>query len=513
MSESLGLDYLWSRKTRIGKMHGADRRRRRGGSRRRRAMWSQNVPEDACCLKVSALAAETYRALCRGSGTWRANAERLARVLPQAAEMLADVFFAFYDASAALRADVSTDASRSFAMLAAFMLTPEFRRTRERTRGDGILSALLALQVVEAFAVPPEDDRNRKGLRRFGLLGRTLGQEEAPRAPGRSAREHREEALLQYRASRAAKQAEQGLRSILGVREAWGILPGEKGVHALDDVYRLVEEVHGLKAWDELTEVLSRFRRLLGAVSEGDRAERRPGFDFVAGYTLGRELGRLAPEEAVRIADPETEPLFQEAYEHRRLLELDFRGRSLRRPGPLICCMDTSASMNTPAALGRERFLWCKGIGLALLGRAREERRPYLGICFSSESELEAFSFAPGGFRPEAAVDMARCDFNGGTHFERPLLYALETAEGYASGERGADLVFVADGEAPVGLKFLAEFSRRKREAGLRLISVFIDGFNKELARISDAAILVDSRRLDSWDAAVQEVGRRTCRR
>lgn len=322
-------------------------------------------------------------------------------------------------------------------------------------------------------------------------------------------------AAARFAARGAAKEAECALDTLTAVRDGWGILPGEKGVHAVDDVFGLVDAVKSLEGWDQLTDALRRFKRLLGSSPARARRRRRhPGMERIAGYTWGRQLERLAPEEAARMADPDTEALFDEAYEHCRLLQLDGRGHVLERQGPVICCMDTSASMNAPAALGRERFLWCKGVGLALLDYAKRERRPYLGLCFSSESDLQAFSFPAGKYRPEEAIALARCDFNGGTHFERPLAHALEAARsGQWAGANNADLVFVADGEASIGSAFAAGFARQKSAAGLRMITVFIDGFNEPLAALSDATFCVDSGRVDSWEAAVRAVGARLARR
>ena len=124
----------------------------------------------------------------------------------------------------------------------------------------------------------------------------------------------------------------------------------------------------------------------------------------IAGYTWGRELDRMAPEEAVRLTDPLTSGLFYEAYEHRRLLQHDVKGESRRSRGPIICCMDTSASMNSLAALERERFLCVRGLGLALLQVADTQGRPYLGLCFSSEPNSKN-----SPFRQERSPRSSRC--------------------------------------------------------------------------------------------------------
>lgn len=225
------------------------------------------------------------------------------------------------------------------------------------------------------------------------------------------------------------------------------------------------------------------------------------------GYTWGRDLNQAAPEEAVRLVEPIMEDLFVEAYEQRRLLQLAYDDNARRRSGPIVCCMDTSASMNTSAALEWERFLWCKGMGLALLDLARREGRSFLGICFSGEHNVEQFVVTVGGYLPEIAVEMAQCDFNGGTHFERPLQLSVEHIQTHK--EKDADLIMITDGEASLKNSFIEEFRRQKVSLGIRLYTVFIDGTHGGLRGISDATFTVRSDRVDSWESAVTEIGRR----
>lgn len=469
------------------------------------------------CIKANEASVLVLQSLRHHSLRWQEAEARLAAFAPHIAAFLQDLFYAFYDPDPQLNTDVNPTEAWGFALLAALMALREFIEFKERMQGDVIACASAALYFAHSLAdaladsEAPSSKSVRQRLLRVLPRRRPIGQE--PVAAGHPLPQ--DEASIRFLVGRSLRRARAALAHDENLRQAWGVHPGARGVHAFDDVWSLLDEVRSLPGFAELTDALGRFQGLLKP-SLPRRHKRRGevGRRRIAGYTRGRELERVVPEELVRLTDPVMADLFREAYDHRRLTLFDYTGEEPHNCGPLICCMDTSASMNQPAALGRERFVWCKGLGLALFDFAHKSQRPYLGLCFSSESELEAFAAPAGSFDPRLALAMAKCDFNGGTHFERPLRHALAYAQGNtpvkAKGAKaaGADLVFVADGEASLGSAFLREFLREKAAARLRLFTVLIDGSHDGLAALSDAVFTVRSDRLDSWEAAVLSVGR-----
>lgn len=470
------------------------------------------------CIRASDSAALVFEQLRARSQRWQQEEARLNHDAPGIAPLLPDLFYAFYDPDAELNAEVDPREAWGFSLLATLIASREFTQLKAKVQGDLIACASLALHLARSLAGALGQGRaasSRKALRQRLLL--TLATRRSRRhALDEEGHLPQGEAGLRFLVGRSLQEAREALEHDQRLRKAWGVWPGARGLHAFDDVWSLLGEVRSLAGFAELTEALQRFQDLLQQVSPRQRRRQGDAGRYrVAGYTQGRELDRAVPEELVRLADPLMSHLFCEAYDHKRLTLYDYKGEKLERSGPLICCMDTSASMNQPAALGRERFVWCKGIGLALLDFAHQNQRPFLGLCFSSEAELEVFVRPPGPFDPRLALEMARCDFNGGTHFERPLRHALEYARGFgpagAKGRKaaGADVVFIADGEASLSSAFVREFLREKAAARLRLFTVLIDGFHEGLATLSDAVFTVRADRLDSWEGAVRSVGRR----
>lgn len=484
------------------------------------------------CIKGAWTAREACALLRQTSHVWQEAQTKLERLSPLAVPLLEDLFVALFDPAAELNPAIEPAYSANFTFLAALMLSQEFKRLRDATRADAIASAGAALRIMESLkeqaeAAEPVDAKGVVQRIRLALLG--CGRK-APSRNGLGLQTTIDEAELRLRANQCVRRAQADHSVDRAVRAAWGVTPGVRSAHAFDDVWRLLEEIRGLDGFQELTDALERFRRVLKPLASR-RSGRRgwEGVSRIAGYTWGRNLDRVAAEEMVRLMDPEMSGLFYEAYDHRRLLQHDVRGERKGAAGPVICCMDVSASMNTLAALERERFLWCKGLGLALLDFSRQVGRSFLGLCFSSEADLEEFAFPVGDFSPQRAVDMAKCDFNGGTHFERPLRHALERVEGIGASETkgdaktiphgaarggfasayGADVIFIADGEASLRTAFIEEFHRRKAQHRVRLFTVFIDGHHPGLAALSDAVFIVRSHRIDSWEEVATGLGRK----
>lgn len=459
---------------------------------------------DGRCVMASPSCRGTLEALRAESATWHEAEEKLARIVPQAPWLLQDLFCLLYEPGAPLNPEVDPAFHWNFRVVAGLLTDPDLQRLQSRTAGDPVEASLAALHLAEevtseALLTAAERKQMRRawqGRTVLSLLPIGLG------APS-------QEADMLIPLSRALRRTASRLEADGALRSTWGIHPGSCSFHELDDVARLLAAVRALPGFQELTEAVERFRHALGRRRGATR--RRPGpvgRARVAGYTLGGDLGYAAPEEMVKLTDRRLEGLFYEAYEHRRLLQHWYVGHGQRHRGPLVCCMDVSRSMNTPAALGWERFLWAKAIGLTLLDVARKADRPFMGVCFSSETELTTFPVPAGAERdPGVAVAMAGCDFNGGTRFEGPLERALEFME--AEGAREGHVVFITDGEAPLPAPFRERFRHSKARLGAELLTVFIDGGHDGLASLSDRVFHVRSEQAASWERALLSVADR----
>ena len=177
-------------------------------------------------------------------------------------------------------------------------------------------------------------------------------------------------------------------------------------------------------------------------------ASRRAGaWSAWSGWETGSDLERVIPEETARLGRSRLAALVRGGVRAPAAAANPLRRRGRGPTGPIVCCMDVSRSMNTPAALGRERFLWAKAVALALLDLARRTRRPSWACVLPASTSWRRLSSPPAAAAPETAAAMAACDFDGGTHFQAPLEHALRHLE-QAAGRGGGHIVFITDGEA-----------------------------------------------------------------
>lgn len=445
------------------------------------------------------------RAVCGAlrsqSETWAAGARQLAQSSPTAAVLLEELFCALYGDRAELNPDTAPEFHQPFGVLAQLLPLADFQRLRELTAGDAVAAAMAAWRLAEVLAVAGAAEQNRR-RRWFRLPARSADDARPRDAEGRAGREAAVPPL--YSVIRAVRDVRGMAEADQRLRRVWGIGRGRRGIHHLDDVWRTVEDVRTLPDFAVLTDAVEQFRDLLGSALHSRRQRPGRGVQRLTGWEAGADLERVIPEESVRLSDPDLQPLFVEAFEHRRLLQIRYEGEDRGPSGPIVCCMDVSRSMNTPAALGRERFLWAKAVGLALSDFARRTGRPFIGLCFASEHELEAFELPPDRRRPETAIAMAACDFDGGTHFQTPLEKALQYIE---KADGRGHIVFITDGQAALPERFRRRFLHAKARLHAQLLTVFIDGRHQDLAALSDRVFELAPHRLASWETTVAGLG------
>lgn len=453
-------------------------------------------------VRIDVRTKQVYESLRGHSQAWTARERQLAERFPPALLLLEDLFCVLYAPGAKLDPETAPEFSWQFKTLASLWPLADFQKLREQTAHDAVAAAMAAWRLTDRLAqeaLANSAVARRRWLRFPWVKERERGENDA------AGQERQRLAAPAYAVVRAVQDVRGMADGDAALRRVWGIGPGKRSVHDVDDVWRLIEDVRALPDFDVLTEALEQFRRLLDPTVR--RRQRRGGRGVVrlVGWEWGADPERAIAEEMARLADPDMQYLFFEAYEHRRLLQTRYEDDDSGPTGPIVCCVDVSRSMNTPAALGKERFLWAKAVALAIADAAKQMKRPFVGICFSSEHDVAEFRLPRGDGWAEEAVAMAACDFDGGTNFRAPLERALASVK--QAPAKGGHIVFITDGEAALPDRFRRRFTQQKAELETRLITVFIDGRHEELASISDAVVDVSSQRRGSWETAVAGVG------
>ena len=149
----------------------------------------------------------------------------------------------------------------------------------------------------------------------------------------------------------------------------------------------------------------------------------------------------------------------------------DLRGAEEKGRGPMVVCLDGSASM------AGDKELWSKAVTLTLLDIARRQRRLFRFLCFSSADQpLWTLDLNPQKryeIDERRVYDLAEYFPGGGTDFEKPLDAAVDCLR--KARYRRGDIVFITDGECRVGADWLAAFREEKQRLGFFVFSVLID--------------------------------------
>ncbi|GAA1614266.1 VWA domain-containing protein [Nonomuraea maheshkhaliensis] len=274
---------------------------------------------------------------------------------------------------------------------------------------------------------------------------------------------------LRAAANTAAEQA----REEAALMASWGVSPGQLQRMSFEERLHLANRLR--------TGRLSRFADLIGrfrVMAGGERARKiahSPG--ELVGITLGDDLSRVIPSELASLAIPTQRALFAARLAERRLMCYDTRGNDQAGKGAIIACVDCSYSMSNPLADGVTGEAWAKALALALLDQAHCAKRDFVGILFSSASELEVFHFPASRPRSiDEVLDFGEHFFGGGTDFAAPLDAAVEVlqAEYNDAGTQRGDIVFVTDGQCEVTEDWMLRWLDAKRALGFRTWGVAV---------------------------------------
>ncbi len=199
----------------------------------------------------------------------------------------------------------------------------------------------------------------------------------------------------------------------------------------------------------------------------------------IIGLRLGKDLEHALPSELALMADPDTAILFDLKYLESKLVCFELQGTTYQddsveievetkenveeAKGPMILCIDTSASMQ-----GEPEYM-AKAMVLYLGTKAKAEERPCYVINFSHQIETFDLTGSKGIL---SLVAFLQRSFYGGTDAAPALNHALKMLENERYTK--ADVLMVSDfmmGNLPAQLRH--EIEQQKQE-GTRFNSLVI---------------------------------------
>ncbi|BDC98885.1 VWA domain-containing protein [Persicobacter psychrovividus] len=270
----------------------------------------------------------------------------------------------------------------------------------------------------------------------------------------------------------------------------WSSESGQWKDVPFDLLAKYESQMQNHKALDELVANLGRMDRAMtqSTFKEVEETEipslvKNPIKDKeeIKGITQGDDLPYVLPGEIALLGQPETEDLFYQRFVEKKLLEFDLiadanndannkkkapKSKSEDGKGPIILCVDTSASM-----MGKVEEA-AKVICLAMMKRALVDHRPCYVVAFSQKIEVLELSGVSDEI--EVLLQFLSMSFHGGTDVGEALNASLELMKNQKFHK--ADMIMLTDGKIPMIDPGLRSRLLNAKTRGNRFFSIIIAG-------------------------------------
>lgn len=268
----------------------------------------------------------------------------------------------------------------------------------------------------------------------------------------------------------------------------WSSAPGQLELTLLDRLEKLAGLLGRLPELQQLADAL-------GRLEEATRREGKVdgGREEVVGVRFGGDVRTALPAELGLLGDPDLEDLFYSRMVEHRLVSLELAGAGDEgaaqgaKRGPIIACIDTSASMEGAPELA------AKALVLAVCRSAVPRGRTVHLLLFGGPGEKTEIRVRRGLGGLEGLLDFLEAAFHSGTDFDGPLVRALELLD--EQGLDLADLLVVTDGLCRAHPDVVRQVEDARQRRGVRVWSVVLGNDDaRGVAPFSDTVLHVDPR-------------------
>jgi uncharacterized protein with von Willebrand factor type A (vWA) domain len=364
--------------------------------------------------------------------------------------------------SAAFELEVEFAKNPADPRLAQYMKTlfesAEFQELHRETVHDDLASELATNSFAEQYVkyIETEDptDEFKKEMKGLGSIGKAIGK---------------------------AKEDVKDLRDAESALGMGG--DGSDGVTRLKsaEIAAAFKRVRKSSQLRRICELAGRFRRFAAAQQ---RRKTLHGQDDVVGVTLGNDIARLLPQEAMLMDDPDLELDLL-----RRLLECQAMQRELnavepKARGPVVVIVDESGSMNG------EPVATAKAMALALCWIAREQKRWCCLVGFSGGTEGNYLVIKPGENKQDKLMDWLDHFYSGGSDMDLPLPCLPKKWKKLGCPKGQTDIIAITDACLHVDGNLEKSFNAWKAEEKVKMITLVVSNHgsnpDNEVKKVSD---------------------------
>jgi uncharacterized protein with von Willebrand factor type A (vWA) domain len=250
--------------------------------------------------------------------------------------------------------------------------------------------------------------------------------------------------------------------------------PGVNGKVSIEDQMRALQTIRDDEQLRQIAEMAGRIEHIIKKTKQEKVASQGGG--SIVNVELTGDLTRLLPSELMRLAHPAMKRELMMRLAERKALGWKKERKEKIGKGPIICCVDSSGSMEWSNSPAESPIIWAKAVALALYRECAERGVPFGYVHFSSGGRVDAKRFDA---RPGEELDLMKFSqifHAGGTDYALALNACLEAfAE---DGMEKADVVFISDGEYTRDRDWETgrKFSEKMVELGGKTLGIQIGG-------------------------------------
>ena len=351
--------------------------------------------------------------------------------------------------------------------------TPAYQSLHESTKLNGIASEIAACSFAEQF---------------YLLAARV---ETSPKLPESKSLEFE----IIFSASKAARQATEGVQELESVTQAMGMGPGEPGSSDVNAIATTFKAARSNPALLRICSLAGRFRQLAQGLH---KARSRDGFDEITGLEAGGDISRLIPSELMRMCVPELELDFLRRFVEKQCLCREFEAEEKVGMGPVVLVVDESGSM-----VG-SRNESAKAIALTLAWIARKQGRWCGLVAFSGGSGHRVLALPPNKWNQVELYAWLESFIGMGSDQDLPLKEMAGIFNEIGAPQGQSDLIYISDAQLKISQKKATEYNSWKASVKARLISLVLNTDPGDLSSISDEVHLISS--LEPAEAGIKKV-------
>ena len=296
-------------------------------------------------------------------------------------------------------------------------------------------------------------------------------------------------------ASKAARQATEGVEELESVAQAFGLGKGEPGSSDVNAIATTFKAARSNPALLRICSLAGRYRQLAQGLDK-DRSKNE--FDQVTGLENGGDISRLVPSELMKLGIPELELDLMRRLVERQGLCREFESTEKVGLGPIVIVIDSSGSM-----VGH-RNESAKAIALTLAWIARKQGRWCGLVAFSGGTGHRVLSLPPERWKQVDLLDWLQSFLGGGSDQDVPVGEMAAIFKEIGAPVGNTDLIYVTDAELRISDKKASAFKDWKASVQARLISLVLNSDPGQLSSISDEVHLINS--LDPAEAGIKKV-------